>query len=530
MKKRIPFLLTIGLTFGLAACGPADSSSSSMPPAGTGSPESSEKSSTPSSSPVVKIPKEEFLEAQAKLQSLSGYSYRDSLSVKVDTSLSDQYDPSGVKEGTINFSKTASVTQLAHYQVSGALFFDGESYEIVQDKTKRTVDLNEDGSLKKVNEEAVEGADIPVLAKALFEYDEADIKAVVEKDGRYELTTTASASSVIEDAIDFLDSGLVRQLIGTDYPSLTPEYSLSVEIEDEMIKSYDYSFDLTVLGQTLSLDYAIEFISYQDVAPVLPSGIPGISLSDEDMAACLTEVNSLLSAYRSLPRSGYAYKAKMDVDFADGTPLLTDVSTTVKGETVRVVEQGVAYYQNEVEMDTNLPDYDSEDYTRYRVKSLDGKVYDVEKRLLGDRISEVTEPDQGDDFYFLTASFAVDEVIYCLEDTEKGSLTLLLNKQGVEKMISFLEDATRLDVTLAKHDSPFGDWDNLDYDAATVEFVSVDEALSQLTVELEGEFRTTVPNYEHSGEASYQASLEITIDNSLAASYQAPATGEDIDL
>ena len=176
MKKRIPFLLTIGLTFGLAACGPADSSSSSMPPAGTGSPESSEKSSTPSSSPVVKIPKEEFLEAQAKLQSLSGYSYRDSLSVKVDTSLSDQYDPSGVKEGTINFSKTASVTQLAHYQVSGALFFDGESYEIVQDKTKRTVDLNEDGSLKKVNEEAVEGADIPVLAKALFEYDEADIK------------------------------------------------------------------------------------------------------------------------------------------------------------------------------------------------------------------------------------------------------------------------------------------------------------------------------------------------------------------
>ena len=530
--KRKNVILGCLLALSLASCGGTSTTSeNTVNGSSIAHGSSTSLNDKPSSTSVNRLtPKEEFLKAKNAIQNLDGYSYSDSLQVNLQTALPDDLEPSGVKNGTICYSSTSEINKVSHYELSGALFFDGNRYEIEKDNARRTIDLDENGSLKKITEDEIDGNETSSFAKAIFEYDDSKIKDVKKAGSKYEIETTMSASTIIEDMVNILDSSFVRSLVGTNYPGLTPDYSLTATIVDDLIKTFDYSLSLTVLGQTIELSYHLQFTDYNDTEPSLPSNIPGLSLSDSELQSELTKVNGYFQAYKSLDRSGYDYKSVVDVDFVDGTPILTDVSTTVQGETKRVITDGSVYYENRVEMDTNLPDYDSEDYERYRVKTLDNKVYDVKNKLIGHESTEVTDPLASDEYYFFLSSLTIDDVFYIVKDDEKSRYEIVLSQNGVSKLINLITDSTRLDVTLAKHDSPFGTYSNLTYDTAIVEIGLEADALSEINVSLDGEFYTVVPNYKTSGEASWKATLDIKVDNSLAEKYEVPATEEDIDI
>ena len=129
MKKPLYLLASLALL--LAACGGEATSSPSE--------SSSEEASTSvptvtvsSSSSEELTPRETFLKARKATVDLKGYSYKEVLEATTDTSLPEGYDPTGTREGNVVYSSTSAVKQVASYENSGALFFDGKRYEIVE--------------------------------------------------------------------------------------------------------------------------------------------------------------------------------------------------------------------------------------------------------------------------------------------------------------------------------------------------------------------------------------------------------------
>lgn len=260
MKKPLYLLASLALL--LAACG-GEASSSSPESSGEQTSSSIPTVTVSSSSSEELTPRETFLKARKATVDLKGYSYKEVLEATTDTSLPEGYDPTGTREGNVVYSSTSAVKQVASYENSGALFFDGKRYEIVEGDEKRTIDLKEDGTLDSIETSAVEDGNLySLFAKAVFEYEDEQITAVEEEGSGYVLTTSVSPSSLVEDLVKVLDSPIVRKLIGTNYPELMPSYTLKATLRNGYIGTFDYALSLTVAGQTITLHYGLEFTSY----------------------------------------------------------------------------------------------------------------------------------------------------------------------------------------------------------------------------------------------------------------------------
>lgn len=530
MKKPLYLLASLALL--LAACG--GEATSSSPESSSEEASSSVPSVTVSSSSNEELtPREIFLKARKATTDLKGYSYQEVLEVTTDTSLPEGYDPTGTREGNVVYSSTSAVKQVASYENSGALFFDGKRYEIVEGDEKRTIDLKEDGTLDSIETSSVEDGKLySLFAKAVFEYEDEQITAVEEEGNDYVLTTSVSASSLVEDLVKVLDSPIVRKLIGTNYPELMPSYTLKATLRNGYIGTFDYALSLTVAGQTITLHYGLDFTSYENVAPTLPN-VPGASLDEEELQAEVDGLNGTLDAYRALERSGYSYKAVMEVDFPGFNLLGAEASTTVQGEAKRLIEDGTVYFHNRVKMDTNLPEWGSEDYELFRARIADGSVYDAEDTFgWNNEFTKVAAPVAGDDFYFLPSNLAVSQIAYASSSVKDGVTTraIVLNDEGASDLIKEAEAATRLDQTLASQPSPYGTWTNLTIESSDFAFEVDAFGLKAIHAALEGNFDTTIPGMDDRGEATWSLELDIEIDNDLAADYAIPQEAEDIKL
>lgn len=530
MKKPLYLLASLALL--LAACGGETSSSS--PESSSEEASSSVPSVTVSSSPSEELtPREIFLKARKATTDLKGYSYQEVLEVTTDTSLPEGYDPTGTREGNVVYSSTSAVKQVASYENSGALFFDGKRYEIVEGDEKRTIDLKEDGTLDSIETSAVEDGKLySLFAKAVFEYEDEQITAVEEEGNGYVLTTSVSSSSLVEDLVKVLDSPIVRKLIGTNYPELMPSYTLKATLRNGYIGTFDYALSLTVAGQTIILHYGLEFTSYENVAPTLPN-VPGASLDEEELQAEVDGLNGTLDAYRALERSGYSYKAVMEVDFPGFSLLGAEASTTVQGEAKRLIEDGTVYFHNRVKMDTNLPEWGSEDYELFRARIADGSVYDAEDTFgWNNEFTKVAAPVAGDDFYFLPSNLAVSQIAYASSSVKDGVTThaIVLNDEGAFDLIKEAEAATRLDPTLESQPSPYGTWTNLTIESSDFAFEVDAFGLKAIHAALEGNFDTTIPGMDDRGEATWSLEFHIEVNNDLAADYAIPQKAEDIEL
>ena len=531
MKKPLYLLASLALL--LAACGGETASSSSPESSGEQTSSSIPTVTVSSSSSEEPTPRETFLKARKATVDLKGYSYKEVLEVSTDTSLPEGYDPTGTREGNVVYSSTSAVKQVASYENSGALFFDGKRYEIVEGDEKRTIDLKEDGTLDSIETSAVEdGRLYSLFAKAVFEYDDEQITAVEEEGNDYVLTTSVSPSSLVEDLVKVLDSPIVRKLIGTNYPELTPSYTLKATLRNGYIGTFDYALSLTVAGQTITLHYGLEFTSYENVAPTIPN-VPGASLDEEELQAEVNGLNGTLDAYRALERSGYSYKAVMEVDFPGFSLLGAEASTTVQGEAKRLIEDGTVYFHNRVKMDTNLPEWGSEDYELFRARIADGSVYDAEDTFgWNNEFTKVAAPVAGDDFYFLPSNLAVSQIAYASSSVKDGVTThaIVLNDEGASDLIKDVEAATRLDQTLESQPSPYGTWTNLTIESSDFAFEVDAFGLKAIHAALEGNFDTTIPGMDDRGEATWSLELDIEVDNDLAADYAIPQEAEDIEL
>ena len=299
-----------------------------------------------------------FLAAREKTLGGEGWRYKDELAIRTKLgagSLSVD-GPTGIRDGEVAHDEAGEGTHYAHYVTSGALFFDGESTSYRDGTSLLKVEQDEDGNITGATSAvAVPGVedDGSTFAKAIFEYEEEDIHAILEteEEGVYEIDTKMNASSIIKSILGNLNNAVVEAIVGA-LPETVPDFAMYVTFtEDGYVDTYLYDFEVqvSVAGQpqTISLSYALDFTSYGKQAIAEPS-FPGLYIERDEIAGFVAEEKEAMGKYLSSSGTSYDYELKTDVDFS---ALSLADSITVKGSTKREIKGGEVYFSNIVETD-----------------------------------------------------------------------------------------------------------------------------------------------------------------------------------
>ncbi len=481
-----------------------------------------------------------FLSAREKTLEGEGWRYQDELAIRTKLgagSLSID-GPTGIRDGEVAHDDEGEGTHYAHYASSGALFFDGESTSYRDGTLLLKVEQDEDGNITGASSEiAAPGVedDGSTFAKAIFEYSEEDIQAILEteEDGVYEIDTKMNASSVIKSILGNLNNAVVEAIVGA-LPETVPDFHMYVTFTDDgYVDTYLYDFEVqvSVAGQpqSISLSYALDFTSYGKQAIAEPS-FPGLYIERDEIADFISEEKQAMGEYLALSGTSYDYELQTDVDFS---ALSLADSITVQGSTKREIKGGEVYFANVVEVDQmgylNEAGDEFPDYNRTRGKTADGKVWDVNDRIwpLSDEIVEVTGDTSLDEHYLLPSLlFEASYVSLAIEEAEGASFHL--TNAGVIALMDWLDESVRLDETGAEKPSIWGEgsgYPALSADEAVLTIFREAGVMTGIALSVQGSYEA------HIGEAEGEADLSIDLGISITADgegYVAPEEAADL--
>jgi len=546
MKKR--FLQVALLTLTLVSCG-QDTTSTSLV---TNSSESNNTSSyiSSSSSSSIKIdtrtPREKFLDAREKTLSSAGYTYEDLFTIRTKVGAIGAYTdgPSATRVGETYYSSNEDVKCYKHETSSGALLYDGQKHEILKDNLYRLIKQNEDGEVTKFKDTKVDDTyqlNTSTFAKAIFEYTSDDIKDIkkTSTNNKYELKTTTNASSVLTIILTALNSKALSTYISAlKYIDIEPSYEMFVTLTDDgYIKKYEYTYevDLSILGQTqhLTITYSMNFTNYTSKTISLPS-FDNLYINENDISTRLTKINNILNTYKQQSASSYSYKVNADID-----DLAEDYSVTVKGKTVRKIENNVNYFNNYYEVDQagykeSGTTSDVDDYDGGRGTTSDGKIYDILDPMVGFKKYEELDNTKNYDldyFYFFPSddAFTLSNVDYIEEinKSEKMTYNLYLKENAVAEILNMVSDSIRLYYTDDPHYNIFGTFDvsSIVIDESNADIVLASNELSQINLDFSGTYHTTVEGNE--GDATFSCKIAIEINDNYLE-YEIPEDKKDL--
>lgn len=544
-KKKI-FLLMAATSFILLSC--SDRSTTNPSGAGPSGNSNTNTSSTGASTTGASTPSPEeslqnFSKARDKTVNSEGFTYSDKLDVK--TTAAGIAGPTALRTGETKYSSTATTNQVGYYQhftSSGALLYDGQSHSTRTGTKLTTVKQNEDGLVTSVKNETVAADfkyDSSTFAKAIFEYKDADLKAVTAAGGNsYKIETKTNATSVISKSLEMLENPLVGKIItALANVSTEPSYSIDVTLtSDGYIDTYTYNFslDVTVYGQPLHMDfsYFLDFSSYTAQTITAPD-FPGVGLTPAAIDQSLTTTKTLLNSYKALANSAYDYDLSSKVSYGIGN----SYSLSYKGLTKRNIDKNVVYFNNRIAMDqANYLDSANKEYSDYsgnRGRTSDGKVHDVHDKFgpVNDT-AEVTTPNKNDEFYFLPGDDLLAKENYDLSQAEtKNNVTTThysFNVAGAQKVFSFLNSSVRLEPLNSPDANLFGTFDSktIVLEDMTLSFVQTGTAFTSMTLKLSGDYTTQL--YANNDQASFDVVLTIKT-NDQGANYKAPAQAKDLN-
>lgn len=481
-----------------------------------------------------------FLAAREKTLGGEGWRYKDELAIRTKLgagSLSVD-GPTGIRDGEVAHDEAGEGTHYAHYVTSGALFFDGESTSYRDGTSLLKVEQDEDGNITGATSAvAVPGVedDGSTFAKAIFEYEEEDIHAILEteEEGVYEIDTKMNASSIIKSILGNLNNAVVEAIVGA-LPETVPDLAMYVTFtEDGHVDTYLYDFEVevSVAGQpqTISLSYALDFTSYGKQAIAEPS-FPGLYIERDEIAGFVAEEKEAMGKYLSSSGTSYDYELKTDVDFS---ALSLADSITVKGSTKREIKGGEVYFSNIVEVDQmgylNEAAEEFPDYKRTRGKTADGKVWDVNDRIwpLSDEIVEVTGDTSLDEHYLLPSLLLEGAYVSLAIDGADGT-AFHLTSTGVIALMDWIDDSVRLDETGAEKPSIWGEGNGyaaLSADEALLTITREAGVMTAITVSVQGSYDAKIGENEGEADLSIDLSIALTADGE---DYVAPEDAADL--
>lgn len=515
----------------------SSSSSSSVNSSTSTGPASSDSSS---SSSDIENPREYFLEAREKTVNGPGWTYDDRLSITTTIGALgfETSGPSGTRTGTTRYSTSGDVGFYQNFESSGALLFDGQTHAIRRGTTLETIKQNEDGEVTSYETEQVDADykyDTSTYAKAIFEYEDSDIKEVTAVSiNRYEITTGWNASQIISTLLNNLNNPIVEQII-ENIPETQSDVHFYVTFTDDgYIDTFEYDFTVSVevLGndQTLEFNYSMDFTGYTAQDIEVPS-FDGVLLTEEQVANAVEGINDAADSYRSLTNSAYTFELNTTIDYG----WVFHPNTTVQGSTKRQVYGGQVYFLNDLKVDIN--NYDSgEGYERIIGKTSDGSSWVGEEKGIISKHYEFTEFDTDttlDEFYLLpsddfiaTGSFKTGQT-----ETVNGvtTVTFGLSDEGVVTLMEFIDESVRTDITLENEWSIWTnegtEWTVSDLEDSNISISYDSTGIVSLDIEITGNIDTEID--DNSGETSFEITLAIeTTDD--GEGYEAPADAEDL--
>ena len=435
----------------------------------------------------------------------------------------------GKTNGNSKYSNSGNVPFYDEHVNSGVLFYDGSKYQIRRGNTLQKISLDENGLLRDYSVEEVDDSyrfDSSSFAKALFEYDESQLKSIekTQTPNEYKLNTSFNASKGIAMAGNYLNSAAVKKLIG-DLPETSVNTGMYVTFSNGEVKSYRYEMNINVSSIQFSLVYSLTFKNVGVAATITPKTFTGLSLTASEIAATKTEVASALSTFIGGAHSGYDFKVTTGVEF----PSKNEINSTFKGSAMRKIDGSTVYFHNDVEIDSDYKNADLyksagvEDVHVKRTRLANGDVYDIEKKVLADKTTLISPYTSNDtDSYFLFRAFDQIENFTFIQKTTKDSTvtySIGVAKADVAGILTWLNSELDLDPLGKATVSPtvFGTFNGSAITPDEISFTVVlkDGVLDSVKITSDGNFKTAFAgsrDFTATADATYNFDYSVTVN------------------
>lgn len=471
---------------------------------------------------------EAFAAAREKTigSAVPGYEYDYTLDVKV------KYNGvalSGLTEGNAKYSSSGEVSFYDVHTNSGLLFYDGTGYQIKRGDLLQKISFNEKEKMTGYDIEEV-GAnykfDSSSFAKALFEYDDSQLKSVekTSKANEYKLKTSFNASSGIALVSKVLNNSLVRRALSS-VPNNSVDTAMYVTFSDGKVQSYRYEMKIAVSSIEFDLVYSLTFKNIGQAQTITPRAFVGLSLSASEIAATRAEIDGYINAFTAKSASGYDFTVKTGVDF----PSKNEIDSTFQGSAKRKVTDGTVYFHNDIEIDSDYKNADLykaggiDDVHIKRTRLSNGDVWNIEKKVLADATTQITPytANRTDSYYLFDLLAQIENYSFIQKVTKGTTVTYTIGvpKNEVIKIFVYLNAQLDLDPLGKATIDPivFGDYvassilpDELEL---TVEIK--DGVLSSIEAKGDGEFQTAFAgsrDFTATELADYNFSYKLTVD------------------
>ena len=458
-------------------------------------------------------------------ETVSGYEYDYTTTATVTYSA---FSAAGKTEGNAKYSTSGDVSFYDAHTNSGLLFYDGSVYQIRRDNQLQKVSLDENDLLIDYEVEEVDDSyrfDSSSFAKALFEYDASQLKSIEKtaKANEYKLKTSFNVSAGIALASKLLNNATVQKLIG-EIPENQVNTGMYVTFANGEVLSYRYEMQISISTVQFTLIYSLNFKNVGVAKAITPRTFSNLSLTPAQIASAKTEIGNYVSAYEAQTASGYDFVVKTGIDFEGKN----EINSTFQGSAQRKTTNGIVYFHNDIEIDSDYKNADLyqsggiADVHIKRTRLANGTVYNIEKKLLKDTVSEITPytANRTDSYYLFDLFAALENYTFVQKITKNSTVTYSIGIANAEaqKILTYLNEQLDLDPLGKATVDPtvFGAFNTTSVKAdkirLTVEIK--DSKLSSITVQASGEFETSLPD---SRDFSAKKTADFSVSYTLTA-------------
>lgn len=457
--------------------------------------------------------------------SVSGFEYDYTLTA---TAAYSALSLSGNTTGNAKYSNTGDVSFYDAHTNSGILFYDGSEYQIRRETSLQKISLNEKDLLRDYSVEEVDDSyrfDSSSFAKALFEYDESQLKSIeaTTASNEYKLNTSFNASAGIAMASKILNNATVKKLIGS-VPANNVDTGMYVTFSNGEIKTYRYEMKINITSVQFNLTYQLTFKNIGTASAISPRVFTGLSLTDTEIATSMAEVNQYLNTLIAKEHSGYDFKVKTGVDFSSAN----SIDATFKGSALRKIDNGTVYFHNDIEIDSDLKNdnlYKSAGISDVHVKRTrlsDGAVYLIEKRAILSDKTTLIDPytaNTTDSRYLFDLFAQLEHFTFVQKVTKDDTITYSIGvaNSEISDILAWLNGELDLDPlgTATAKAHVFGEFEasSVIPDEAELTVVIKNNALYSVSLHSDGEFTTSFANsrdFTQAASANYSLEYSIT--------------------
>lgn len=437
----------------------------------------------------------------------------------------------GQTEGNSKYSSSGEVSFYDAHTNSGLLFYDGTGYQIKRGNQLQKISLNEKEKMTKYEIEEVDETyrfDASSFAKALFEYDESQLKSIEKtaNANEYKLKTSFNASSGIALASKVLNNSIVKRAISS-VPENDVETGMYVTFSGGEVLSYRYEINISVSSITFTLTYTLTFKNVGQAQTITPRTFVGLSLSPAEIAAAKSEVTGYVNTFSSKIASGYDFTVKTGVDF----PSKNEINSTFQGSAKRKTIDGTVYFHNDIEIDSDYKNADLykagsiADVHVKKTRLANGEVWNIEKKVLADATTQVTPytANRTDSFYVFDLFAQVENYTFVQKVTNGTTVTYSIgvSKADVVKILTYLNTQLNLNPLGKATVNPtvYGDFvaSSVTPDEIELTIEIKNGVLSSIEAKGDGVFRTSLPgsrDFTDVSDADYSFSYKLTVDTS----------------